>query len=163
MDMVKNAIFNVLGESIEGINVLDLFAGIGGLGIEALSRGATRCVFVEKDRRACDTIRQNLAKTRVTGGEVANAEVDAWLKRLAGEAAFHLVLADPPYVKEPGDRDFAAELVASAELRRALKPGGLFVLEHMPGVPLDPGPAWECVRRKRYGATEVSFLRPRAE
>src|SRR5262249_48942418 len=56
MEIVKNAIFNTLAESIEGIRVLDLFAGVGGLGIEALSRGAASCVFVESDKRVCDSI-----------------------------------------------------------------------------------------------------------
>lgn len=162
MDMVKNAIFSVLGESVEGTRVLDLFAGIGGLGIEALSRGAAACTFVESDRRACDTIRRNLEKTRLTGGEVANADVARWLGRFVAEGAFDLILADPPYAKQPGDRDFAPELIGNAALRRALKPGGLLVLEHMPEAPLDLRNAWKLERRKRYGATAVSFLRPLA-
>ena len=81
MDMVKNAIFNVLGESVEGTRVLDLFAGIGGLGLEALSRGAKSCVFVESDRRACESIRRNLEKTRLAGGEVIQMDALRWLGR----------------------------------------------------------------------------------
>jgi 16S rRNA (guanine966-N2)-methyltransferase len=159
MDMVKNAIFSVLGESVEGTRVLDLFAGVGGLGIEALSRGARSCVFVESDRRACESIRRNLEKTRLTGGEVVSMEVASWLKRAAGVAAFDLILADPPYAKNPGDHDFTPDLLGSVALRAALKPGGIFVLEHLPGAALDLRDEWECARRKKYGATEVSFLR----
>jgi 16S rRNA (guanine966-N2)-methyltransferase len=159
MDMVKNAIFNVLGDSVENTRVLDLFAGIGGLGIEALSRGATSCVFVENDRRNCEVIRRNLEKTRLRGGEVVQNEALRWLDRSAGAAAFDLILADPPYAKNPGDHDFTPDLLRSAALQGALSPGGLFVLEHLPGAALDLGAAWECARRKRYGATEVSFLR----
>lgn len=160
MERVKNAIFNVLAESIEGTRVLDLFAGIGGLGIEALSRGAGSCTFIENDRRACDAIRANLDKTRLTGGEVVSADALGWLDRTAPVGAFHIIFADPPYVKKPGDRDFTAELIASAAVRRALKPGGLFIIEHLPGKPLELAGRWECARDKRYGATAVAFLRP---
>ena len=158
MDMVKNAIFNVLGESVEGTRVLDLFAGIGGLGIEALSRGATSCVFVESDRRACEVIRKNLEKTKLRG-EVMQNEAIRWLERSGGEATFDLILADPPYAKYPGDHDFTPDLLGNVALWRALKPGGIFVLEHLPNAELDLGGRWECAKRKRYGATEVSFLR----
>ncbi len=158
MDMVKNAIFNVLGESVEGTRVLDLFAGIGGLGIEALSRGATSCVFVENDRRACEVIRKNLEKTKLRG-EVMQNEAIGWLERSGGEATFDLILADPPYAKYPGDHDFTPDLLGNVALWRALKPGGIFVLEHLPNAELDLGGRWECAKRKRYGATEVSFLR----
>jgi 16S rRNA (guanine966-N2)-methyltransferase len=160
MDMVKNAIFNVLGDSVEGTQVLDLFAGVGGLGIEALSRGAARCVFVEGDRRASQCIEKNLEKTKLRGGEVVNSDVFRWLHRCGADAVFDLMLADPPYAKQPGDRDFTPELLGEPALRRALKPGGIFVLEHLPGAELPKGAGWECVRRKRYGATEVSFLKP---
>ena len=158
MDMVKNAIFNVLGESVEGTRVLDLFAGIGGLGIEALSRGATSCVFVENDRRACEVIRKNLEKTRLRG-EVVQNDALRWMERSGGEATFDLILADPPYAKHPGDHDFTPDLLRSGALQKALKPGGIFVLEHLPNADLDLGARWECAKRKRYGATEVSFLR----
>src|SRR5690349_24319683 len=96
MDMVKNAIFSVLGDSVEGTRVLDLFAGVGGLGIEALSRGAASCVFVESDKRACESIRRNLEKTRLVG-EIVCADAMRWLERNA--SVFDLILIDPPYAK----------------------------------------------------------------
>lgn len=159
MEIVKNAVFNSLGEFVHGARILDLFGGTGGLGIEALSRGGASCVFVESDRRSCDVIRRNLEKTRLTGGDVACADVIRWLDRSAAPAAFDIILADPPYAKREGDRNFAAELLASAPLRRALTPGGIFVLEHLPEKPLEPGNDWEIIRDKRYGATAVAFLR----
>ena len=70
-----------------------------------------------------------------------------------------MILADPPYAKYPGERDFTPELIACVPLRAALVPGGIFVLEHLPGATLALGDRWECFRRKRYGATEVAFLR----
>jgi 16S rRNA (guanine966-N2)-methyltransferase len=159
MDVVKNAIFNSLVEFVHGARVLDLFAGTGGLGIEALSRGARACQFVESDRRACEAIRRNLEKTRLGGGEVTSADVMRWLDRSAPVAKFDLIFADPPYSKKDGDRDFANELLAAPGLRRALAPGGIFILEHLPDQPLPLGTDWECTRDKRYGATAVAFLR----
>ena len=156
---MKNAIFNSLLECVPGARVLDLFAGTGGLGIEALSRGAASCVFVDSDRRACDSIRRNLEKTRLTGGEVIAADAMRWLERSAPAAAFDLVFADPPYSKKADDRDFGRELIAAPGVFRALAPGGILVLEHMPGRPLPLGPEWECTRDRRYGATSVAFLR----
>ena len=158
MEVVKNAIFNSLLDLVPGSRVLDLFAGTGGLGIEALSRGAASCQFIESDRRACESIRRNLEKTRLTGGEVSCADAMRWLERSAAPGAFDLILADPPYAKYEGERDFAAELLRSPGLRRALAPGGIFILEHLPAAPLPRMPGWECTRDKRYGATAVAFL-----
>lgn len=159
MEVVRNAIFSSLAEFVPGARVLDLFAGTGGLGIEALSRGATSCVFVEKDRRACDVIRRNLEKTRLKGGDVASADVLRWLDHAAAPDRFDLILADPPYAQKEGDHDFAVELLASAGLMRVLAPGGFLILEHLPDAPLPLGSSWECTRDKRYGATAVAFLR----
>ena len=161
MDKVRGAIFDSLGEFVVGARVLDLFAGGGSLGIEALSRGASSVTFVELDRRAAAMIRENLVKTRL-GGEVIDADVFRYLER-AAPASLDLIVADPPYVKAPGERDFTVELLASEPLRRALTPGGFFVLEHLPGVALAIEPHWECVRDKRYGATAVAFLRKAGE
>lgn len=161
MDLVKGAIFSSLGEFIVGARVLDLFAGSGGLGIEALSRGAASAVFVESDRRATDSIAKNLTKTRLTG-RVETVDVFRFLDRFAGEATFDLILADPPYAKSREDRDFTPELLASDSLRRALAPGGIFILEHLPGAKLPLRDRWESIREKRYGATAVSFLQPLA-
>ena len=159
MDVVKNAIFSSLAEFVPGTRVLDLFAGTGGLGIEALSRGAASCTFVESDRRACDSIRRNLEKTRLAGGEVTCADALRWIERNAHPGTFDLILADPPYARRDGERDFAKELIALPGIRTALAPGGIFILEHRPDQPLPLGTDWECTRDKRYGATSVAFLR----
>jgi 16S rRNA (guanine966-N2)-methyltransferase len=158
MDKVRGAIFDSLRDVVPGARVLDLFAGSGALGIEALSRGAASVVFVEKDRRATATIERNFAKTRLSG-PIHCGDVFSYLDRLAAPEAFDLVLADPPYAQQPGDRDFDRELLASTALQRTLAPGGIFVLEHLPGAKLPLGEAWECFRQKRYGATEVAMLR----
>lgn len=158
MDVVKGAIFSSLGEAIVGARVLDLFAGSGALGIEALSRGAASAVFIESDRRAVAAIERNLEKTKLTG-DIRALDVFHYLDRAALPGSFDVILADPPYAKAPGERDFTPELVGSEPLRLALAPGGIFVLEHLPGAKLALRDRWECVRQKRYGATEVAFLR----
>lgn len=158
MDVVKGAIFSSLGEAVIGARVLDLFAGSGALGIEALSRGAASAVFVENERRAVAAIEKNLEKTGLRG-DVHPIDVFRFLDRFTGAGSFNLILADPPYAKAPGERDFTPELLGSEPLRLALAPGGIFVLEHLPGAKLALRARWECFRQKRYGATEVAFLR----
>jgi 16S rRNA (guanine966-N2)-methyltransferase len=158
MDRVKGAIFNSLADALPDARVLDLFAGAGTLGIEALSRGAREAVFVEKESRATDVIQKNLEKTRLTGGIVHTLDIFSYLDRLAPKAAFDFIFADPPYAKRPGERDFTPELFASQALADALAPGGLFILEKIPGQPLPLG-RWDLIREKRYGATEVAWLK----
>ena len=159
MDLVKGAVFSSLGDFIAGARVLDLFAGTGSLGIEALSRGAQSVVFVENDGQAAASIDRNLTRSRLRG-VVQQMDIFRYLDRLATPESFELILADPPYAKQPGERDFAPELLRNEGLRRALVSGGIFILEHLPGAKLALRDEWECLRQKRYGATEVAFLRP---
>jgi 16S rRNA (guanine966-N2)-methyltransferase len=159
MDRVKGAIFSSLEPGLAGSRVLDLFAGAGTLGIEALSRGAKEVVFVEKESRAAEVIRRNLGKTRLIGGFLQVADVFSYLDGLAPKGAFDFIFADPPYAKKPGERDFTPELMASQALADALAPGGIFILEKIPGQKLPLGTRWALVRERRYGATEVALLR----
>lgn len=96
-DRVRAAIFSILG-SVEGARCLDLFAGSGALGIEALSRGARTCLFVERDRRACRVIRANLERLGFEDAAVRCADVERALREEAASGRrYDLVLADPPY------------------------------------------------------------------
>lgn len=158
MDRVKGAIFSSLGSMVDDARVLDLFAGCGSLGIEALSRGCGEATFVEKDRAAVDAIKRNLEKTGLTGA-VHQADVFSFLDRKAVPQSYELILADPPYAKQKGDRQFTSELMNSASLHAALAPDGLFVLEKRPEEKLPELARWECIRARRYGSTEVVFLR----
>ena len=100
-DRVREALFSILGPAaVEGAHVLDLFAGSGALGIEALSRGAASATFVERDRRAAATIRANLDGLDAEA-EVVVRDALAWLASQPPEAAFGLVFADPPYDSAP--------------------------------------------------------------
>lgn len=162
MERVKGAIFSSLGEFVVGARVLDLFAGSGALGIEALSRGAASAHFVEKEHAAVETIEGNLRTTHLAG-RVHSVDVFSYLDRLARPASFDLIFADPPYARQPGERDFTPELLASAALHAALAADGIFVLEHLPNAKLPLGKTWQCFREKRYGATAVAFLRAIAD
>lgn len=164
MDQVRAAVFSSLAERVPGARVLDLFAGTGGLGIEALSRGARVATFVERDRRAVDCIRKNLAATRLSAqAEVICLDAVSYLARTFADgsaaAPYDLVFADPPYTTGEQREDFAARLLASPDLVNALKADGLFVLEKSPRHSLTVETnGWTSVRQKRYGTTEVIFL-----
>jgi 16S rRNA (guanine966-N2)-methyltransferase len=157
-DRVREAVFSILGDRVRNAAVLDLFAGSGSYGLEALSRGARRVVFVESDRASGAVISQNLVKSRLLGGTVAGAPVESWLKR-AGSDKFDLIFADPPYAKQRDDRDWNRVLLGSAELPALLAPGGLFILESFaksrPEPP--PGTVWQAVDERRYGDSLIVF------
>jgi 16S rRNA (guanine966-N2)-methyltransferase len=160
MDRVKAAIFSSLGERVAGARVLDLFAGAGGLGIEALSRGASEAVFVEKDREAIRCIEDNLRHTKMEErGRIVNRDAHEFLRQSEGrEKPFDVIFADPPYARKKGDFNHGFTLVKSAEIAAMLAPTGLFVLEIMPGEKLPETPHFTVVRSRRYGKTETVFL-----
>ena len=152
---VREAVFNILGESVFKARVLDLFAGTGALGIEALSRGAREAVFVEDHPGALKVLRRNLEdlglvdRSRVLPLPVAGA-----LKKLALEGEkFGLVFLDPPY----GGAAAAATLTALAAAA-ILAPSAWVVAEHSSRQSL-PDAVGQLARRqlKRYGDTQVSF------
>jgi len=157
MDRVKAAIFSSLGDTIIGARVLDLFAGSGALGIEALSRGASSVLFVEEDRQSIEVIEKNLAKTRLEGC-VRRQDVFDFLRISSGIAKFHVVFADPPYEKTKSGERFTETLLASKALVQLLEPDGVFILEKRPAEALSEMKLWRVVRQKAYGATEILFL-----
>jgi 16S rRNA (guanine966-N2)-methyltransferase len=155
---IREAIFNILGPVPEG-GVLDLFAGTGALGLEALSRGARRVVFVERDRHALTTLRENLRELKCEDRSVVvAADVCTGLRRLAVSVApedkFSWVFMDPPYANETeailcelGERELLAGCaVVIVEHDRRHRPppsvGALFLTD-----------------RREYGETELSFYR----
>lgn len=157
MDRVKAAIFSSLGEFVVGARVLDIFAGTGALGIEALSRGAASATFVEENRAAIRAIEQNFIRTKLRG-PVRIQEVFAFLETARGDGAFDLIFADPPYEKTKSGGEFTRLLLDNEELTRLLAPNGIFVLEKRPEEQMIAPALWTIIRQKRYGATEVLFL-----
>jgi len=157
MDRVKAAIFSSLGDAITDARVLDLFAGSGALGIEALSRGAGSVLFVEEDRQLTDAIEKNLAKTKLDG-RVRRQEVFEFLRRSAGTERFQIIFADPPYEKTSSGERFIEKLLKSEALAQLLEPNGVFVLEKRPTEQTPVTTLWDIVRARKYGSTEVLFL-----
>jgi 16S rRNA (guanine966-N2)-methyltransferase len=170
MDRVKAAVFSSLGERVIGARVLDLFAGSGGLGIEALSRGAESAVFVEEDRQAIGAIQKNLEIARLAGRIVQN-DVFHFLELSRNKSApatdqpasrislaFDIIFADPPYEQTKSGERFTEKLLGNEVLPELLSPDGVFVLEKRPAETLPGTSLWEVVRQKTYGATEVLFL-----
>jgi 16S rRNA (guanine966-N2)-methyltransferase len=120
-DRIREAAFNLTGP-LDGAAVLDLFAGSGAMGMEALSRGAARATFVESDRAACRTIDANLDKLRLTGARVLCHDVLRFLGTERGP--YDLILVDPPY-----DLVESLAVPLSSHLPRLLAPAGLVVYE----------------------------------
>ncbi len=152
-DRVREAVFNALGQFFDGGDVLDLYAGTGALGIEALSRGFERAVFVEKDRAAREAIQENLKRTGFTErGEVVAGDVGRAVERMAGRARrFDLIFADPPY------RILRSEVGGIlGRLGELLAPGGRVVIEGG-GAPPEDGFGRKGATR-RYGGTFVTVF-----
>ena len=152
-DRVRESVFNSLGQFFDGGDVLDLYAGTGALGIEALSRGCERAVFVEKDGRAVAAIRENLRRAGVADrAEVVRGDVERVLDRMLTDGrVFNLIFADPPY------RIAATEVVGLvSRLRALLAPGGRVVIES--GEAPAEGTTGKKGVTRRYGGTFVTIL-----
>jgi 16S rRNA (guanine966-N2)-methyltransferase len=143
-DKVRQAVFNSLASSglLEGAVVADLFAGCGALGIEAVSRGAERCTFVERDRNALTALRANIETLQLDARTtVVSSDVLAWVPAMRN---IDIVFADPPYAFDGWDRLLslikAPVVVAEADKAVAAPPG------------------WDQLRARRYGRTWVTVL-----
>lgn len=160
-DRAREGLFSSLGPgTLEGMRVLDLFAGTGAAGIEALSRGAERAVFVERAPAAVAAIERNLAATKLQGlGEVVGSPVARYLARADRPGApYDLVICDPPYELGPPDLDDVLRALADGWLAE----GATVVLTRgqkssMGVIPLH----WAIARRLRYGDSLVFVFRPR--
>jgi 16S rRNA (guanine966-N2)-methyltransferase len=150
-DRVREATFSLIGP-VEGAAVLDLFAGSGAMGLEALSRGAASCVFVERDRDAVRVIQANLEKLRLTGAVVRNRDVALALRDDRERSRrYDLVLVDPPYDEWEGHAAMLSELLPSV-----LEDGAVVVVETSdrvePDLPLD------LVTTRRYGSARITVF-----
>ena len=151
-DKVREALFSILGP-VDGMRVLDLYAGSGALGIEALSRGAARCVFVESDRAACAVISRNLEKLRLTSAIVLCQDVLAALRDERGRGhRYDLVLADAPYEAWRGHEQRLGELLPDV-----LEPAGVVVIETAARV--EPSLPLALVTSRRYGSARLTVFR----
>ena len=157
-DRVKESIFNIIGKEVDGKVVLDLFAGTGNLGIEALSRGAKKAVFIEKSREAVRLIQRNLSACQMEeGAEILVKEVDQAIPILKqrGES-FDLIIIDPPY-----ERGWIQKTLKALNEKCIYHSDSILVVEHTRREPLpDISGAWELIRQRRIGDTVLSFLTP---
>jgi 16S rRNA (guanine966-N2)-methyltransferase len=160
-DRVKESIFNILQGELEGKSVLDLFAGTGNLGIEALSRGAKRTLFVEKGRQASQLIQRNLRQCGMEGrAEILPKDVNRAIGILhqKGEA-FDLILMDPPY-----EKGLIRKTLMKLNTQRIYHKDSILVIEHGRREPLpDRVEGWNLIRQRKMSDTLISFLAPRPD
>lgn len=149
---VRAALFNILNAWVLDADWLDLYAGSGAIGLEAVSRGARRAVLVERAGPALRVVQDNVAMLNMGGVELMPLDVLAALPRLAGQQ-FDVIFLDPPYADDPGA---ALALIADHDL---LKPDGRLVLEHhadrVPVMEIKGKYRW--VRTARYSESSLSF------
>ena len=151
-DKLRETLFNILAPRVATARVLDGYAGTGAVGIEALSRGAARVTFVERDRRALRLIRENLAICRLEQGyTIENGDLISVLRRPGMAAGFELILLDPPYdISHPTD--------ALAAAAPCLAGGGLLVLERATRREPDVPQALDRIRDVTSGDSSLTFF-----
>jgi 16S rRNA (guanine(966)-N(2))-methyltransferase RsmD len=156
LDQVKEAIFNILFD-VSDATVLDLFAGSGSVGIEALSRGAASCVFVEEWDQAIASIERNLSHCKLEDkARIIKSRVDKAIGRLEREeSSFDLIFVDPPY--EKGLVMKTLEALGGSRMAKS----ALIVVEHHPKEPIEDIPTLALTDSRKYGQTCVSFLKHR--
>jgi len=159
-DRIKETLFNMLQNDLEGCRFLDLFSGSGGIGIEALSRGAKEAVFVENDRKAAACINENLQFTKLEkDARVLCCDVLTALRKLESEKAFDMIFMDPPY-----DKNLEGQALNYLKDSKLVDEDTLIIVE----ASLDTSFAYvqemgfEVVKRKKYKTNEHIFLKKRA-
>lgn len=154
-DRIKETLFNMIAPWIGGCSFLDLFAGSGGIGIEALSRGAEEAVFVEKNRAAVSVIRENLKVTRLEEhAEVIQADVSAGLHRLSGRQ-FDYIFMDPPY--QGKFENSTLKLIGELGL---LRDDGMIIVEAALETDFEylPSLGYSLVKEKKYKNNKHVFI-----
>ncbi len=153
-DRVKEALFSMIQFDIAGAVVLDAFAGSGALGVEALSRGAKTVDFVDQSAACVKVIKQNLAKTHLTGGFVHRAQLEQFLVQ-NGNKRYDIVLLDPPYAENHVEKSINC-LITNDNLNK----NAIIVVEHNNGVQLATCYGqYKCIKEKRYGNTYITIFR----
>ncbi|MCL2573893.1 MAG: 16S rRNA (guanine(966)-N(2))-methyltransferase RsmD [Defluviitaleaceae bacterium] len=154
-DFVKENLFNIIRDDVRGTRFLDLFAGSGAIGIEALSRGAESVVFVDFSRESIELVRKNLEKTRLVGSGAIVIKGDALsaLKKLGGQK-FDIIFIDPPY----NDNDLATEVFREICAMDILEDDGYIILEMSRQASVPKTIGLEIFREKEYSGTKLVFL-----
>ena len=164
-DRVREALFNIIQFDVPGCDFLDLFAGSGAVGLEALSRGARSVTFVEANRRHVKTLNENLqivlgplGRLGPLGPQVVSADAYRWIERYAGPG-FSIAFADPPYAL--GEEKGYAQVLATLADRGVVRPNGIFIAEMTAVQKAEETPGWDLVRDRTYGKTRLCIWRRR--
>ncbi|MBI4744878.1 MAG: 16S rRNA (guanine(966)-N(2))-methyltransferase RsmD [Actinobacteria bacterium] len=162
LDRVKEALFSILSYKIEGARVLDLFAGVGSLGIEALSRGAESVIFIEEFKLSANILKENLETTKLTDKAVLIEEsVDFYLKRnYFKDLQFDLIFMDPPYRIDSVDLKNIFDNILT---NRLIAPEGEIVYHHHPKQPPIEIDELEIISIRKYGNSSLSFYKKKSE
>lgn len=156
-DKVREALFSRIFQLIPDARVLELFAGSGAIGLEALSRGAQKVVMVDSSSAAQATMRENAMSTKLADRcSIVASTVDAFLR--LNRSQFDVVIADPPYHREETSVDMVKDLLAGEELSNALLEDGLLVLETHANYRLDLPPTWRLNDDRTYGKSRLWYL-----
>ena len=157
-DRVRESVFNIIQCEIGGAKFLDLFAGSGAVGLEALSRGASAATFVEMNRRHLATLKENLSivPLPLPTTTIIASDVYKWIASYSGPG-FDIAFADPPYAL--GEEKGYAQVLATLAERGVIRPGGLFIAEMTAVQKAEETPGWELVRDRTYGKTRICMWR----
>ncbi|MCG0274659.1 MAG: 16S rRNA (guanine(966)-N(2))-methyltransferase RsmD [Thermosediminibacteraceae bacterium] len=154
-DIVRESLFNILGETTVGCSFLDIFAGTGSVGIEALSRGAERAAFIEKSGFACKVIKENLEKLGISDkGIIIKSDFLKGLRKLEStNTTYDVVFLDPPY-----DKGFISPCLEFLINSKLLKDRFIVVVQHSVSEMVKIPPQITCYKEKKYGITRLSFF-----
>lgn len=156
-DRVRLAVFSSLADRVPGARVLDLFAGTGAYGLEALSRGAASATWVENNRRILTVLRENVTTLGGPdrGPAVVFADALRFLERGGGDAPYDLIFADPPYDRDGG---WLKKILSALTGKSILKSSGLLVMEQSVHVPAVTREGWQQLKRRVYGETQIDYI-----
>ncbi len=174
-DRVRSAVFSILGGVVSGARVLDLFAGSGALGLEAVSRGAESVCWVEAERRVISVLKKNIKNLCSMCGEEAlpvhglgrrklgsgryimiQGEAMRYLKRVRPKAPFGIIFADPPY---DASGLWLKKILSGLSGELIVEKDGLFIMEQSARAPVITQTGWQLIERKTYGDSQICFFR----
>jgi len=160
-DRVRESVFNIIQCEIGGKSFLDLFAGSGAVGLEALSRGAVSATFVEQNRKHLAVLNENInllcrPQPITSTSSVVASEVYKWLSSYSGPG-FDIAFADPPYAL--GEEKGYASVLATLAVRNVVKVGGMFIAEMTAVQKAEETPGWDLLRDRTYGKTRICIWR----
>lgn len=163
-DAVREAVFSMLSAVLPGSSFLDLFAGTGAVGLEALSRGASSVFWVENNPKSLRVLEANVAALcpapLPATLKVFRSDVVKWLARPPlPSGSVDIVYADPPYVGSEGDSDSIPQIAEASLCSGILSPVSFFVAEQRSGTPLPVPAGWTLLTSRRYGRTSLSILK----